>query len=72
MVIIFLTSVSGLPDLFFLTVGYFLSSRPSSALLDEQQKAANSEQAGSESQEATTLLGSSGFQALHEILHQLS
>jgi len=37
-------SVSGLPDLFFLTVGYFLSLRPSSALLDKHEKAANSRQ----------------------------
>jgi hypothetical protein len=42
----------------------FLSSRPSSALLDKQEKAANTKQADRESQKATTVLGSlriSGF-----------
>jgi len=38
-----------------LHVGYFLSLRPSSALLDKQEKAANSRQVGSESQKASIL-----------------
>ena len=53
------------------SAGHFLSSRPSSALLDKQEKAANSKQAVSESQKATTVSGSSGFQALRcrAVLH---
>jgi hypothetical protein len=41
-----------------LDAGYFLSSRPSSALLDKHEESANSTQAGCESQKATISWGS--------------
>jgi hypothetical protein len=40
----------------FLQMGYLLSLRPSSALLDKHEKAANTRQADSESQKASPLV----------------